>query len=327
MKIIEMISAYSGMIFGKTDYWHPEMIVSKNINEKNIEDYYVDTRIKHSYPAKLDDKGIPILEVNGEEFYYPVTVAQYALGNFDMYYDTKEEKYLSIVKQCADWFVTKIKNVDSELWGYINAPASTEYPLEGEWFSCLSQGQAMSVLVRYYSVCKEEKYIKTASLLLKSFEVASKNKGVLAYLNGNYFYEEYPSNPPSFVLNGFIFAIWGLLDLYIVTKSDKAKELYDRGVACLKDNIALFDMKILGWSRYDLFEFKIKNITSIFYHKLHINQLKAMYILTSEEVFNKYALRWEKKSKNIFIYFLATSYKIIHKISVKSSSVYVKSVK
>lgn len=327
MKITEMISAYSGMIFGKTDYWHPEMKASQNINEESISDYYVDTRTKYSYPAKIDDKGIPILEVNGEECYYPVTVAQYALGNFDMYYDTKEENYLDVVKQCADWFVSEIKEVEPGLWGYINDPISTEYPLEGEWFSCLSQGQAMSVLARYYSVCKDEKYVEVAKRLLKSFEVLSENKGVLAYLNGDFFYEEYPSNPPSYVLNGVIFAIWGVLDLYIVTKNKKAKELYDKGVICLKNNISTYDIKGLGWSRYDLFDFKIKNITSIFYHKLHIEQLKAMYTLTSEDIFKSYATRWEKRRRNVFIYCIATIYKIMHKITVKKNSVYVKSIK
>lgn len=327
MKISEMIAAYSGMIFGKKDYWHPDMVASNNISDKSINDYYVDTRAKNKYPAKLSDEGIPILEVDGKDTFFPITIAQYALGNFDMYYDTKDQKYLDIVEKCSNWFVRELEEVKPNLWGYAIERTVPVYDINDKWISCLAQSQVMSVLVRYYSVCKKEEYLETAFKLLDSFKVLSKDKGVLAYLNNGCFYEEYPSDKPSLVLNGFIFGLWGLLDLYIVSGSVQAKGLYDEGVKTLKENIQLYDIKKLGWSRYDLYDFKIKNITSIFYHKLHINQLKAMYELTGEEIFKSYYVRWEKRKNNIIIYLVATLYKIVHKISVRNKSVYVKSVK
>lgn len=326
MKISEMVVAYSGMIFGKTDYWHPDMVVSNNISDKSICDYYVDTRAKNEYPGKLSEEGIPILEVDGKETFFPITIAQYALGNFDMYFDSKDEKYLKIVELCADWFVREIKEFKPGLWGYVIERGIPVYNIEGNWISCLAQAQVMSVLVRYYSICKEEKYLEIACKLLDSFKVSVKENGVLAYLNDGYFYEEYPSNPPSYVLNGFIFGLWGLLDLYLASGNAEAKQLYDKGVKTLKDNIQLYDIKKLGWSRYDLYDFKVKNITSIFYHKLHINQLKAMYMLTGEKIFKDFYVKWEKQQNNKAIYLFATIYKIVHKISVRNKSAYVKSI-
>ena len=327
MKISEMVAAYSGMIFGKTDYWHPDMLTSNNISDKSISDYYVDTRSKHDYPGKLSEEGIPILEVDGKETFFPITIAQYALGNFDMYFDTKDEKYLKIVEKCADWFVREIKEIKPGLWGYVIERAVPVYNLGSNWISCLAQAQVMSVLVRYYSVCKEEKYLEMSCRLLEAFKVSSKENGVLTYLNNGYFYEEYPSNPSSFVLNGFIFGLWGLLDLYKASGNEEAKQLYKKGVKTLKENLPLYNINKLGWSRYDLYDFKVKNITSIFYHKLHIYQLKAMYELTGEEIFKHYYERWEKQKNNMVIYLFATIYKIVHKISVRSKSVYVKSIK
>lgn len=326
MKIREMILAYSGMIFGKEDYWHPEMKASSNINGNEIADYYVDTRPKHIYPGKLDEEGIPLLEVEGKYMYNFVTVAQFALGNYDKYYDTKNEKYMEVVKKCCDWFLKEVNEIEPGYYGYFYEELHTEYPMDKKWISALAQGQVISVLARYYDYSRDEKYLEMAKKLLKAYSIKTENTGFLTYLNGGAFFEEYPSKPSSFVLNGFIFAIWGVLDLYIVSGDEQAKKIYEMSLMTLRKNIHLYNINWLGWSRYDLYGFKIKNITSIFYHKLHINQLLAMYRITGDEEYLKYSQKWEKGKKNIFKYFIATVYKVIFKISVKNDSVYVKSI-
>lgn len=327
MNIKEMISAYSSMVFGKNDYWHPEMIASSKVNKDKIGEYYIDTRAKSQYPGNHDDKDIPLVNINGEDRYIPVTIAQYALGNYDRFIDTNDEKYIKVVKKCADWFVDNIIELTLENKGYIHEHDQEIYKIKAPWFSALAQAQAISVLSRYYSYSNDTKYLSTAKEILKSFEINVKDKGIFTLLNNDYFYEEYPSEVSSYVLNGFIFALWGLLDLYIVSNDKKAKELYDKGVITLEKNIHLYNIKWLGWSRYDLYPFKISNITSIFYHKLHVEQLKAMYRLTNLDVFKFYYLKWEKSSKNIIKYLIATSYKVIHKLSVAKGSTYVPSIK
>lgn len=326
MTIIEMINAYGGLIFGKKDYWHPDMLVNNEISKDKIGCYYVDMRPKSAYVGSFDKNNIPLLDFDGELCYFPVTIAQYALGNFDMYMDTKEEKYIDVCKQCAEWFINNLEEIEPNVYGYINNVDKDIYSLKKPWLSSLAQAQVMSVLSRVYSVCPNEEYKVVCNKLLNSFEIKVKDKGVLANLNGGAFYEEYPSEIPSFVLNGFIFSLWGLLDFYIVAKDEKAKKLYEDGVKTLKDNLHLYDIKSLGWSRYDLYPFKIRDITSIFYHNLHIQQLKSMYKLTNDEIYNKYANRWAKARNNKFIYFIATMFKINHKLSVKSKSNYVPSI-
>jgi len=162
---------------------------------------------------------------------------------------------------------------------------------------------------------------------LSSFEKNVENGGVLASLNNNYFYEEYPSKEPSFVLNGFIFSLWGLLDLYIVGNNKCVEELYNKGLQTLENNLYLYNIKGICWSKYDLYPFKISNIASIFYHKLHVEQLKAMYNITQKPIYKDIYTRWEKAAKNPFKYWTDTGYKIIHKISVSKNSKYVASIK
>lgn len=321
-----MIKAYSGLIFGKSDYWHPDMLVNKNISINEIGCYYVDTRPKYIYPGKFDKYEIPLVEIDNELKYFPVTIAQYALGNFDIYMDTKDQKYFNICKKCGQWFIDNLCEINTNVFGFINDYDKQMYYLKNPWLSSLGQGQAMSVLSRIYFVNKDLECLKCCEKLLNSFKVESKNKGVFTTLNGDDFYEEYPSETPSYVLNGFIFSLWGLLDYYIVSKNEVALELYQKGVKTLENNIGKYNIKFINWSRYDLYPFKIKDIASIFYHKLHIEQLKAMYYLTNEDIFKEYYIKWDKSRKNILKYVIATLYKINHKLSVKNMSNYVPSI-
>ncbi|MBZ9687623.1 D-glucuronyl C5-epimerase family protein [Clostridium estertheticum] len=326
MNILQMVKAYGSLIFGKQDYWHPDMLVNKNCSLNKIDQYYVDTKSKHNYIGKMDENNIPLLEMDGTYYYFPVTIAQYALGNFDKYIETKDRKYFDVVIICAEWFVTNIQETSKGVYGYVNDYDKMTYGLHKPWLSSLSQGQPMSVLARCYSVTKDKRYLDVCEKLLKSFEVKSQDKGVLALLNSGYFYEEYPSKEPSFVLNGLIFSLWGLLDFNIVSDNKKAIELYNKGEKTLYDNLMLFNIKGIKWSRYDLYNFKIHNIASVFYHKLHIEQLKSMYILTNKDVYREYYTAWEKSKNNIFVYIIATLYKIVHKLSVRNQSNYVPSI-
>ena len=54
------------------------------------------------------------------------------------------------------------------------------------------------------------------------------------------------------------------------------------------DNLHRFDCKY--WSLYDM----SNRITSPFYHKLHLAQLKVMYDLTGQKIFNDYYEKWLK---------------------------------
>ena len=57
-------------------------------------------------------------------------------------------------------------------------------------------------------------------------------------------YEEYPTTPPLFVLNGFIYSLFGLYDLAQVATGDAkqtAQKLFDDGMASLKVMLPFFD--------------------------------------------------------------------------------------
>lgn len=57
-------------------------------------------------------------------------------------------------------------------------------------------------------------------------------------------YEEYPTTPPSFVLNGFIYSLLGLYDLNSTAPSNigrEAGQLFNQGMLSLKKMLLLYD--------------------------------------------------------------------------------------
>ena len=88
----------------------------------------------------------------------------------------------------------------------------------------MAQGHALSVLSRAFHVTGDEEYLNAAVKGLHIFEkVSSEEKklslqpvsegGVRADLFGSPWFEEYPTQPSTFVLNGFIYSLIGLYDL------------------------------------------------------------------------------------------------------------------
>ncbi len=70
---------------------------------------------------------------------------------------------------------------------------------------------------------------------------------------GSTFGIQYPSlQAPPHVLNGFIFALFGLYDFYKLTHSEVALDLFNEGIETLKANLKRYDLGY--WSRYDLTE-------------------------------------------------------------------------
>ena len=107
--------------------------------------------------------------------------------------------------------------------------------------------------------------------------VESRVGGCMSPLGGRPFPEEYPTQPPSFVLNGGIFALWGLRDVAVALGDEQAARDFAAGAETLAQNLDRWDTG--RWSRYDLFPHPVANPASSFYHDLHVKQLRAMALL------------------------------------------------
>ena len=120
------------------------------------------------------------------------------------------------------------------LWGWINDHDVSIYSLKKPWLSALSQGQALSVLVRAYQETRNDNYREAGQRALRVFSVPVAENGILAKWQGLDYFEEYPSETPSFVLNGFIVALWGLWEFHLISNGTEAKACYEAGLHTLE---------------------------------------------------------------------------------------------
>ena len=148
----------------------------------------------------------------------------------------------------------------------------------------MAQGEGASLLTRLYLETGDERYADAARRAVAAMRCPAAEGGVQARLDGAPWPEEYPTDPPSYVLNGGIFALWGLYDVGAALGDDEAlAREFEQGADTLAGNLHRWDTGY--WSRYDLFPHPVMNVASSFYHALHTSQLEAMNVIAPRPEF------------------------------------------
>jgi heparosan-N-sulfate-glucuronate 5-epimerase len=168
------------------------------------------------------------------------------------------------------------------------------YRLRAPWRSAMAQGRGLSVLMRAWQCTSEERYIEGARRALAAFSVPVERGGVTAAYDGRVTYEEYPAQPAPHVLNGMIFALFGLWDFVRAQPHDaRAAEIFERGAATVEVLLRLYDTG--WWSLYDLYHLEVaapRNPCTAHYHDMHVKQLMVMHAITGRASFAAFAHRW-----------------------------------
>lgn len=255
---------------------------------------------KADYKGAYDAAGIPLLDYRGKigPQYNPIAIAQYGLGNYNLFRQTGAAGRRTKFFLVADWLSEQLeKNHKGHfVW---NHHFDWEYrdTLRAPWYSALAQGQGISVLVRAHQESADTRYLDAATLALASFFTPISEGGV-AFTDdrGDLWLEEYIVSPPTHILNGFIWAAWGVYDYFLATEDGAAHELFARVVQTLLHNLERYDLGF--WSLYEQSGTRLPMVASPFYHQLHIVQLRVMHKLTGEEKFARVAARWEDYSRS-----------------------------
>jgi heparosan-N-sulfate-glucuronate 5-epimerase len=295
-----IFSAY--LLGGKSHltFWHETPAENPNATAHELGEYYMLFAEKADYAGAYDPSGIPLLDYHGYigPQYNPIAIAQYGLGNYNLFRRsllgqtedaTRRKKFFLI----ADWLCSHLEQNPHGLavwnhhfdWEYRNT-------LKAPWYSALAQGQGISVLVRAWKESSDSRYLEAARRALASFYQPVTEGGV-AFTDdrGDLWFEEYIVSPPTHILNGFIWAVWGVYDYFLATKDDAAQNLFSRAVQTLLHNLDRYDLGF--WSLYEQSGTRLPMVASTFYHRLHIVQLRIMHRLTEEKDFVRIADRWE----------------------------------
>lgn len=246
--------------------------------------------------GEFDKEGIPFL-VEGERRYYSVVyILQYGLILHDLTLKgINPDENKKILLKLIHWLTENCEDFkDSIVW---RSEENTHYHLKKGWISAMYQGQAISFFLRMSQLFNEPKYIEFSAKIMAYFKYDYEEGGAKRIdKNGYLWFEEYPTNPPSHVFNGFVYTIFGILDYYRVTECKDSKKLYDQCISTLCNNIQKYDLWY--WSRYDQLK---QELVSFYYQKnVHIPLVKILYLLTDEPIFNSLDIKWEKQLNSKF---------------------------
>ena len=311
-----VFSAY--LLPGKSQltFWHETPRANERATFDQIGEYYMEFAAKADYAGHYDASGIPMLDYRGDIGlqYNPIAIAQYGLGNYNLFVQEKREERRRKFLAAADWLVAHLAQNAHGIWVW-NHHFDWEYrdTLKAPWYSGLAQGQGISLLVRAHHATQDSKYEVAAGRAFESLTRSVDEGGVL-FLDerGDVWIEEYLVDPPTHILNGMIWALWGVHDYALATRNSSAKDLFDKVVRTLDRNLSKYDAGF--WSLYEQSGTRLQMMASPFYHRLHIVQLRIMHQLTGLEVFGDYAERWERYEQSRIKRITALAYKSAFKL-------------
>ena len=243
-----------------------------------------------------DRKSVPLHVYQGRINYHPVYIAQHALHVFDVYRETGEAEHLEQVKRMLEQLVASSLKVDSTLL----FPYAFNFSLHGQeaetmeapWFSGMAQGQVLSLACRLHSETGDAAYLDIAEKTFQSF-LRIKGEGVSPWIScideeGHLWLEEYPREMPCLTLNGMNFAIFGVYEYYQLTKSPEVEKVLNGALTTIKANIDRF--RVPGGISYYCIKHRVQAEN---YHRVHIRQLKMLYKMTGDPVFQDTAGTFE----------------------------------
>lgn len=311
-----ILSAYLGGGNSHLTFWHETPAENPRAIVHEIGEYYMPFSEKADYPGPYDSAGVPLLDYHGKigRQYNPIAIAQYGLGNYNLFRQTADLGRRKRFFLAADWLLSNLEPNAHGIpvwhhhfdWEYRNT-------LKAPWYSGLAQGQGISLLVRAHKDSGDAKYLDAARRALASFFRPTSAGGV-AFTDDrdDLWFEEYIVSPPTHILNGFIWATWGVYDYCLATNDKAAQDLFSRAVQTLLHNLDRYDLGF--WSLYEQSGTRLPMVASSFYHRLHIVQLRIMHRLTGEAEFAHLAGRWEAYTRSRPKHTRALCYKIAFKL-------------
>jgi len=106
-----ILAAYSGYRTSQLTFWHDDPGINQRAFSGKLGEYFQDFSKKANYSGPYDPEGIPILDYRGSigVQYNPIAVAQYGLGNDNLYKLTGEEKRRQSFLRASDWLVKELE--------------------------------------------------------------------------------------------------------------------------------------------------------------------------------------------------------------------------
>lgn len=240
--------------------------------------YYVNG---YRYDGLKYKNDMPVFNVNGRDFVHPTIALQVGLEKISSLCNGHNEFLIRDLKAYAKEILSLALHYKDQDQEYTYLPirfSNKDYVDVGSvWYSSLTQGQALSFFSRLYLLTNEKQYLIAA----KGFYNAMMRSGGMSEdRNGSLYFQEVLVKPNTDILNGHIFASWGLNDYCQASKKIEACQAYAASEKATKIMYAKYVNKI--WSFYDNPSYGVAGFAHVGYQMLHAKQARSMYFLTGD---------------------------------------------
>jgi hypothetical protein len=217
----------------------------------------------------------------------PVRTAQFGLYNYARAVEGDVRARSGFLAQVTD--LERAQRLD----GSFPYARTSDYAARPGWISAMAQGEAASLFLRAYALTGRPSYAEAARNAIAPLRRDLRDGGASYLRNGDVFFEEVAVEPACHILNGHLYAAFGLWEVLRHGFGDRElEELQRAAIATIERYLPLYDVG--GWSCYDLTTMidGRRHWAPLWYHHFHIAQLRVYAAMTQREVFATYAERW-----------------------------------
>ncbi|WP_309128015.1 cell wall-binding repeat-containing protein [Microbacterium sp.] len=225
---------------------------------------------------------------------HPVVYAQYGISALLEYQRTGDALWLKRAERQAERLI-EMRTLRGDAWWY-SYPFNWTYSdrtLHAPWWSAMAQGQALSLFVRLSDVDPQPRWDAAIEGTWKSFlqSRSSSQQWSSVVIDGHLYLEEYAGDQkPLQVLNGQIFAMFGVYDYWRLTANVDAERLLRGASATVLDMMP--KIRKPGDVSYYCVQASFCQRTlwqNQKYHVIHSWQLDTLQSLTGIEEFGHWA--------------------------------------
>lgn len=249
----------------------------------------VDTIRSQLYVEPLDADSIELFHYRGFDYYHPVNLSQICHTLIATSVSTSEELYL----KRAERYVQKLMSLCDDANGASWAPYRFRYAVHSDsanvmrvpWYSGMAQGELLTVLSRLYDLTGNAEYLEFARKVFRTLLIlqGTGDRWVARIDTAGYYWiEEYPlDDRPAQTLNGFVTAVFGVYEYYLVSHDPQALEVWELSLTTLKAYLPSFHRD----GQHSLYCLGHGNGAGPGYHALHIRQMYDLHRMTQDRFF------------------------------------------
>lgn len=288
--------------FGPPPGQHFTCVCLEGLVEERLSHYYVQARGKNADAVEaglftrppLDAHGVPLVDYGppaGRQ-YNPCVVADFGLEYWELWLAGRPDARNAFLCQ-AKWLVA---NQDRGNWYYRFDWDLPTHGMRSPWISAISQGKAVSLLLRAWQDTGDSSFAEAAHAGLQPFGIPIDRGGLACRVEGGTWFEEYP-NPsrPGHVLNGHMWALFGLWDAVRATNHPMARQWFDEGARALEANLPRYDTGY--WVLYELLPGR--PLVNSSYMHFQVDQLRVLAAITGTASLAAAADRWESYHRSL----------------------------